>query len=228
MNMLVVGAHPDDQELGMGGTIARLTHQGHRVLLLDLTNGEPTPHGSPQARAAEAARAAAILGAERITLDLPNRSVVATVEARRAVAAQIRLFRPDILFMSHPDDAHPDHVAGARLVEDARFEAKLTRTDLPGEPIYPRWLFHYYATHLRAVPAPSFIMDTTGFHERKREAILAYHTQFVVPPQNRRVVDWLDASAVYFGSRIGTEHGEAFFAREPLGLTGFESLPGVE
>lgn len=210
----------------MGGSIARLAHQGHRVRLLDLTNGEPTPHGSPEARAAESAEAARILGVERKTLDLPNRSVVPSLDARRMVAAEIRLFQAEMLFMSHPEDAHPDHVAGARLVEEARFEAKLTRTDLPGDPIYPRWFFHYYATHLRTVPQPSFIMDTTGFHERKRAAILAYRTQFVLPEQNRRVVEWLDASAVLFGSRIGTAAGEPFFAREPLGLSGFASVVG--
>ncbi len=212
----------------MGGTIARFAHQGHRVLLLDLTNGEPTPHGSVAARAEESARAAALLGAERRTLVLPNRSVVPSIEARRAVAAEMRLFRPDVVFMSHPDDAHPDHVAGARLVEDARFEAKLSNTNLPGEPIYPRWFFHYYATHLRTVPAPSFIMDTSGFHARKREAILAYRTQFVLPEGNRKVVDWLDASATFFGSRIGCETAEPFFAREPLGLTGLEGIVGCK
>jgi N-acetylglucosamine malate deacetylase 1 len=224
MNVLVVGAHPDDQELGMGGTIARLVSQGHRVLLLDLTNGEPTPHGSHELRARESAEAARILGCERITLDLPNRSVVPSLEARRMVAAQIRLFRPDAMFMSHPDDAHPDHVAGARLVEDARFEAKLTRTSLPGDPIYPRWFFHYYATHLRTVPSPSFIVDTTGFHARKREAILAYHSQFTLPAHGPRTVEWLDAAATYFGSRIGTSTGEPFLSREPLGLVGFGDL----
>jgi bacillithiol biosynthesis deacetylase BshB1 len=226
MNILVIGAHPDDQELGMGGTIARLASQGHRVRLLDLTNGEPTPHGSPEARAREAAEAARILGVERSTLDLPNRALEPTLAARRKVAAEIRLFQADMIFMSHHEDAHPDHVAGTRLVEDARFEAKLTRTDLPGAPIYPRWLFHYFATHLRTVPQPSFIMDTTGFHDRKRAAILAYHTQFVLPERNRRVVEWLDASAVLFGSRIGTETGEPFFAREPLGLNGLASVVG--
>jgi bacillithiol biosynthesis deacetylase BshB1 len=224
MNVLVVGAHPDDQELGMGATIARLASQGHNVLLLDLTNGEPTPHGSVETRARESAAAAQVLGVRRQTLDLPNRSVVATVEARRKVAAVMRTFRADMVFMSHPDDAHPDHVAGARLVEDARFEAKLTKTDLPGEPVYPRWFFHYYATHLRTVPTPSFIMDTSGFHEKKRQAVLAYHSQFVAAEQNQRVVEWLDAAAVYFGSRIGTKTGEPFFAREPLGLESFASL----
>ncbi len=226
MNVLVVGAHPDDQELGMGGTIARLASQGHTVLLLDLTNGEPTPYGSVATRAAEAAAAAEILGVRRHTLDLPNRSVVASVEARRAVATVMRTFQAQMVFMSHPDDAHPDHVAGARLVEDARFEAKLTKTDLPGQPIYPRWFFHYYATHLRTVPSPSFIVDTSEFHLRKRQAILAYHSQFVAAPGNRPIVEWLDAAAVFFGSRIGTSAGEPFFSREPLGLSSLDSLVG--
>lgn len=224
MNVLVAGPHPDDQELGMGGTIAKLAAAGHRVLLLDLTDGEPTPHGDPQTRAAEAAAAARILGAERRTLDLPNRTVTHSVDARRTVAAVIRAFRPDVMFVPYPEDAHPDHVAGTRIVEDARFDAKLTKTDLPGEPWYPRWLFHYYATHLRIVPQPSFLVDTTGFASRKRDAVLAYRSQFVVNERNRRVVEWLDASGTYFGSRIGTETAEPFFAREPIGLDGLEAL----
>ncbi|MGA1016927.1 MAG: PIG-L family deacetylase, partial [Phycisphaerales bacterium] len=80
VNILVVGAHPDDQELGMGGTIARLAADGHRVHLLDMTNGEPTPHGTPEIRARESARAAEILGVTRECLGLPNREVVHSVE----------------------------------------------------------------------------------------------------------------------------------------------------
>jgi bacillithiol biosynthesis deacetylase BshB1 len=224
MNILVAGPHPDDQELGMGGTIARLASQGHRVLLLDLTDGEPTPHGDRETRARESAEAARILGAERITLDLPNRTVTHSPEARRKVASVIRTFRADVLFAPYPEDAHPDHVAGTRIVEDARFDAKLTKTDLPGDPIYPKWLFHYYATHLRIVPQPSFLVDTTGFAARKREAVLAYRSQFVVNERNRKVADWLDAAGTYFGSRIGTESAEPFFAREPIGLTGLGLL----
>jgi len=224
MNILVTGPHPDDQELGMGGTIARLASQGHRVLLLDLTDGEPTPHGDRETRARESSEAARILGAERVTLDLPNRTVTHSVEARRKVAAVIRTFRADVIFAPYPEDAHPDHVAGTRIVEDARFDAKLTKTDLPGDPVYPKWLFHYYATHLRIVPQPSFLVDTTGFAERKRKAVLAYRSQFVVNERNRRVVDWLDAAGTYFGSRIGTDAAEPFFAREPLGLTGLGLL----
>ena len=208
----------------MGGTIAKLAAAGHRVLLLDLTDGEPTPHGDPRTRAREAADAARILGAERQMLDLPNRTVTHSVEARRKVAAVIRSFRPEVVFVPYHEDAHPDHVAGTRIVEDARFDAKLTKTDLPGEPWYPRWLFHYYATHLRIVPQPSFLLDTTGFAARKRDAVLAYRSQFVANERNRRVVEWLDAAGTYFGSRIGTETAEPFFTREPIGLDGLGAL----
>jgi bacillithiol biosynthesis deacetylase BshB1 len=224
MNILVAGPHPDDQELGMGGTIARLVAEGHRVLLLDLTDGEPTPCGDRETRAREAAEAARILGAERTTLDLPNRTLVHSVEARHRVAAVIRGFRPEVMFVPYFEDAHPDHVAGTRIVEDARFDAKLTKTDLPGDPWHAKWLFHYYATHLRIVPQPSFVMDTSGFAARKREAVLAYRSQFVANERNRRVVEWLDAAGTYFGSRIGTETAEPFFAREPIGLAGLATL----
>jgi bacillithiol biosynthesis deacetylase BshB1 len=210
----------------MGGTIARLVAEGHRVLLLDLTDGEPTPCGDRETRAREAAEAARILGAERRTLDLPNRTLVHSIEARHRVAAVIRGFRPEVMFVPYFEDAHPDHVAGTRIVEDARFDAKLTKTDLPGDPWHARWLFHYYATHLRIVPQPSFLVDTTGFAARKREAVLAYRSQFVVNERNRRVVEWLDAAGTYFGSRIGTETAEPFFAREPIGLAGLAGLAG--
>ena len=208
----------------MGGTIARLASQGHRVLLLDLTDGEPTPHGDRATRAKEAAEAARILGAERMTLDLPNRSVTHCLEARHKVAGVIRTFRADVIFVPYFEDAHPDHVAGTRIVEDARFDAKLTKTDLPGEPWHAKWLFHYWATHLRTVPQPSFVVDTTGFAARKREAVLAYRSQFVENERNRHVVEWLDAAGTYFGSRIGTASGEPYHAREPIGLTGLEAL----
>jgi len=225
MNVLVVGPHPDDQELGMGGTIAKLVAQKHDVLLLDMTNGEPTPHGSVEIRAKEAAQAAAILGVKkRITLDLPNRMLVHSVEARHTVAGVIRQHQARILFVPYFEDAHPDHIATTRIAEDARFDAKLTKIDLPGEPIYPKWLFYYYCTHLRHVAAPSFLIDITGFEQKKREAITAYHSQFVKPERNRKVVEWIDAANVYFGSRIGTNAAEPFFTREPLRLSGLDGL----
>lgn len=224
MNVLVVGPHPDDQELGMGGTIARLAEQGHDVLLLDMTDGEPTPHGDPATRRAEAARAAGILGVRRRTLDLPNRRVVHSIEARHLVAGAIREHRAEILFAPAMPDAHPDHTATTRIVEDARFDAKLSKIDLPGDPIYPRRLFYYYCTHLLAVPRPDFLFDITGFEDRKRDAILAYESQFVAPEANRRIVEWLDAAGQYFGSRIRTGAAEPFSTPEPLGLSALEAI----
>ncbi len=222
--ILVVGPHPDDQELGMGGTIARFVEQGHDVLLLDMTNGEPTPFGDPETRATEAARAAQILGVTRLCIDLPNRTVEHTIEARHKVAGVIREHQAQIVFTPYFEDAHPDHIATTRIVEDARFDAKLTNIDLPGEPIYPKWLFYYYCTHLRHVADPSFLIDITGYEQRKRDAIVAYHTQFVLPEKNRRVVEWIDAANIYFGSRIGTTSAEPFFTKEPLGMSGFDGL----
>ncbi len=222
--ILVVGPHPDDQELGMGGTIAKLAQQGHDVLLLDMTNGEPTPHGDPQTRAKEAAGAAEILGVQRRGLDLPNRVLQYSIDARHLVAGVIREHQAEIVFTPCLPDAHPDHTATTRIVEDARFDAKLTKTDLPGEPIYPRWLFYYYCTHLRTIPQPSFLLDITGYKDRKRQAILAYDSQFVQPAKNRRIVDWLDAAGTYVGSRIGVKVAEPFFTKEPLGLTGLNVL----
>ena len=226
-NILVVGPHPDAQELGMGGAIVRFVQQGHRVLLLDITNGEPTPYGSPAQREKEWTLAAKILGVERRLLGLPNRQVQHTLAARHAVAAVIREHQASIVFCPYFEDAHPDHVAVTRIVEDARFDAKLTKTDIPGAPIYPRWLFHYYATHLRHVAQPSFCIDITEQMETKERAILAYESQFVTPPQNRRVVEWVREFNGYMGSRIGTRYAEPFFTREPLGLTGLGEVAGV-
>jgi bacillithiol biosynthesis deacetylase BshB1 len=233
-SILVIGPHPDDQELGMGGAIARLAAQGHTVTLLDMTNGEPTPFGNPETRAREAAAAARILGGgvegkvRRIQLGLRNRFVEHSVEARHKVAGVIRAVQAQVMFVPYFEDAHPDHLAVTRIAEDARFDAKLTGLAMPGDegrpPLYPKWLFHYYATHLRITPRPSFYMDTTGFEQTKRDACLAYHSQFVANTKNAPVIDWLDAAGRYFGSRIGTASAEPFFAREPIGLASLEGL----
>ena len=222
--ILVVGPQPDDQELGMGGTIGKLVSQGHDVLLLDMTSGEPTPHGSPEIRAKESAAAADILGVTRTSVNLPNRYVEHSIPARHAVAAVIREHQAEIVFTPYFEDAHPDHIATTKIVEDARFDAKLTKIDLVGEPIYPKWLFYYYCTHLRTVPTPSFLVDTTGFASKKRDAIVAYESQFVIPENNRPIVDWIEAQDKYFGGRMGTETAEPFFTREPIGLRDFQSL----
>ena len=241
--ILVVGPHPDDQEIGMGGTILKLAKQGHDILILDATNGEPTPVGDPETRKGEAAAALEILREhatgeiDRWLLGLPNRTVEHTVESRHKLAGVIRAWQAQIVFTTYPVDAHPDHRAVTRCVEDARFDAKLTKVEMPaptdlwtgrtfelGNPIYPKWVFYYYATHLRWVADPSFVFDITGEVETKLEAVRAYHTQFVLPEKNRKVVDWVEAAATYFGSRIGVDSGEPFHTKEPVGLGGFGSL----
>ena len=222
--ILVVGPHPDDQELGMGGTIAKLVSQGHDVLLLDMTSGEPTPFGTPEVRAKESAVAADILGVKRTTVNLPNRFVEHTIPARHAVAAVMREHQAEIVFAPYFEDAHPDHVATSRIVEDARFDAKITTIDIAGEPIYPKWLFYYYCTHLRIIPNPSFLMNTTGFEEQKRASIVAYESQFILPEKNRPIVGWIEAQDKYFGGRLRTETAEPFYSREPIGLDGIQGL----
>jgi LmbE family N-acetylglucosaminyl deacetylase len=164
----------------------------------------------------------------RLQLGLRNRFVEHTIESRHKVAGVIRAVQAEIVFVPYFEDAHPDHLAVTRIVEDARFDAKLTKLDMPGDdgqpPIYPKWLFHYYATHLRIVPQPSFLVDITGFEQVKRDAILAYHSQFVANAKNRSVVEWVESAGGYFGSRIGTAAAEPFFAREPIGLSGLTGL----
>ena len=178
MKILAVGAHPDDVEIGMGGTVASLVRQGHDVMILDLTDGEPTPHGSPEIRSTESAEAARILGARRKTLGMPNRFLVDTIENRKVIAAEIRAFKPDYLFAPYPADAHPDHIAAGELAQAARFYAKLTKSDIPGEPCFPQRLISYFPVHVRLRIEPSFINDISDFMEIKEAAIRCYQSQF--------------------------------------------------
>ena len=224
MNIVVVAPHPDDAELGMGGTVARLASEGHRVLVVDMTNGEPTPKGSPEQRAREAAAADAILGCTRVNLGLPNRRLEHTLAARHALAAVLRAHRCDLMFVPHPEDAHPDHIAATRIAEDARFDAKLTKSEIPGDPIHPRRLVYYYCTHLKAMPDPTFALDISAFRSRKRESILAYRSQVIDHDPNRRLPDDVDARDRFTGTRIGVEAAEPFWCRELLGLGSVDAL----
>ncbi len=206
----------------MGGSIARLISQGHRVHLVDMTNGEPTPLGTPERRAREAAAAAKILGVERTLVGLPNRQVVHSIEARHRVAAVIRRHRADWLFVPFPIDAHPDHVAVTRIAEDARFDAKLTRSDIPGEPCYPKRVIYYYCTHLLMNFQPTFCLDVTAQIEMKLAAVRAYESQFI--ENNSPVIGMLKTLNGYFGGRIGTAYAEPFFSNEAIGLGGLDQL----
>jgi bacillithiol biosynthesis deacetylase BshB1 len=227
LDVLVVAPHPDDAELGMAGTIMKLQDDGLRVGILDLTNGEPTPHGSPEIRARETAAATQLLGvAWRENLGLPNRQLQHTLEARAQLAAVIRRTQPKWLFAPYWVDAHPDHVAATELIEAARFWAKLTKTDLPGTPHHPQRVFHYFCVHLRLVVRPDWIVDISPYWQRKLEAIGCYHSQFIAgrATEAPTFLDRLRDQAAHWGWAIGSQYGEAFACRETIGLTSLRDL----
>jgi bacillithiol biosynthesis deacetylase BshB1 len=227
LDILVIAPHPDDAELGMAGAIAKFIAEGRQVGLLDLTDGEPTPHGNIEIRRRETAAADNILGiAWRENLGLPNRSLQPTLEARHKLAGVIRQTRPRWLFAPHWIDAHPDHVAATELIEAARFWAKLSKTDMPGEPHYPERIFNYYCIHLKAVPQPAFVLDISEHWETKLAAIACYESQFITgrddedPPFLTR----LQHEAAYWGKSIGVKYGEPFTSREQIGLSTMAGL----
>ncbi len=227
LDILVVSPHPDDAELGMGGAILKFKAEGRRVGVLDLTNGEPTPFGSPETRAKETAAATAVLGLDwRENLGLPNRSLEPTIEARARLAGVFRKTRPRWIFAPYWVDAHPDHVAATELIEAARFWSKLTKTDLPAAPHYPERIFYYFCVHLRLVGQPAFVLDISEFWERKLAALECYRSQLIEgrPQEQPTLLDRLRDQAAYWGWAIGTRYGEPFASREPIGLLTLDGL----
>ncbi|MBI4666083.1 MAG: bacillithiol biosynthesis deacetylase BshB1 [Nitrospinae bacterium] len=225
VHILAVGAHPDDIELGFGGSIARFVEEGFSVALLDLTNGEPTPKGDPVTRAKECAQATEILGVKtRITLDLPNRTLTDTVEARVKVAEVYRELRPEMIFLHGETDAHPDHMAAWQIAHKARFHAKLTKTDMKGEPWYPKKEFLFLASHLNLQVDPAFILDVSSTFEKKLEAARAYKSQFAANGREEFLIEKLTAHASHYGSLIGVKYGEPVMLKEPLGLASVRDI----
>jgi N-acetylglucosamine malate deacetylase 1 len=221
-SILVFGPHPDDAELGMGGTIVKLARAGHKVHIVDMTNGEPTPHGSVETRAKESAAAAKVLGVERTLLGLKNREVVHDIPSRHKTAAIIRQHRADWLFIPYPIDAHPDHVAVTKICEDARFDAKLTKCNIPGDPYYPKRIIYYFCTHLRLNFTPNFCVDISDTIGVKNESLKCYGSQFV--GNSAHVPEMVASISAYFGTRIGTAHAEPFYTHEMLGFGGLDQL----
>lgn len=216
---MVVSPHPDDAELGMGGTILALKKREYAVAVVDLTGGEPTPFGSEEKRKQEAQRASEVLGVdERHNLGLPNRYLFDSKEVRLLLAGKIRTFKPDVLFCPHPDDAHPDHIAAASITAGARFYARYTKIPMEGEPHYTPRLFFYFCSHMRKSEAFSFLVDTSGEFERKIAAAKCYASQFIDNPKNRFVFDYLKTRDRYFGNLIGRRFAEPFFSAEALGV----------
>jgi bacillithiol biosynthesis deacetylase BshB1 len=227
LDYLVIAPHPDDAELGAGGAISLLLSQGARVGVLDLTDGEPTPHGSPEIRAREAEAASAVLGLSwRGNLGLVNRRLEADLASRAKLAGALRQLRPRVLFAPYWEDTHPDHVSASALVDAARFWAKLTKTDLPGEPHFPRRILYYFSIHLRIHPRPSFVLDVSAHLETKMRALECYRSQLLEgrPTAPPTLLDDVRDRARYWGWAIGAHYGEPFVCREEVGLRGLDDL----
>jgi len=219
-----IGAHPDDVEIGMGATVAKMVRGGKRVAVIDLTNGEPTPHGTPEKRRAESAAAAKILGVERRTLTQSNRYLFDSVEARMELAEVLREFRPRMMFIPYAEDAHPDHIAASAIAVAARFYAKFTKTHMSGEPFFPERMYRYMAVHQRIVAQPSFIVDVSEDLPTKLAAISAYESQFVANANNAGIIELMQQTAAMWGALGRVEAGEPFFALEPLALRSLDEL----
>lgn len=217
--VLVFAPHPDDAEIAMGATIASLIANGTSVAIVDLTNGEPTPYGSPEIRAKETAAASTVLGVtNRRMLGLTNRELVDSVENRQLLAAVIREIKPRVLFVPYWEDTHPDHVAASSLCEAARFYSKFVHSPIPGHPHYPTKVFHYYSTHIRVKIEPSFIVDVSSHFDDKMLAMDCYESQFRKHPDNAARLDVIRNEGKYWGSQINAAYGEPFICRENIAV----------
>ncbi len=225
MDVLVVGAHPDDVEIACGGTLAKLVSQGYRVGIIDLTNGEPTPRcPAPEIREAEAARAAERLGVQlRTILPLTNRRLFDSFETRVALATEFRRYRPSVVigFGAKTPMASPDHYQAMLITDAAVFYSRLTKWDehfdgLPVHTIRSQLYFQLGFESLRSPDHSSQItVDISQQLETKLAAIMCYETQF--PPEKRTIIDRVRALAIAAGSAAGFAAGEVFSTTRPLG-----------
>lgn len=227
--LMVVGAHPDDIEIGFGATIHRMLREGHRVVAVDLTDGELTPHGTREIRARETARASEILGlTERRCLDLPNRILMDSVEARTGLAIAMRATQPDFVVTHVERDMHPDHVAAYGITRGAMLLSRIVKCDLPHAPWRPGKMFGMYCSHQKAIYDPDIVLaiEPQDF-EAKIAAILAYESQFGARYNG---LDWMrdliTAREQMLGTLIGAPFGEALFSDEMLGIDSLWSLRG--
>lgn len=225
IDIIAVGAHPDDVEIACGGTLAKLADQGHSVAIIDLTDGEPTP-GSPhpEVRLAEAVAAATVLGVnKRITLDLPNRRLFDSFEARVMLAKEFRKYRPKVVigFGDRTPMASPDHWQAMQITDAAVFYSRLTKWDetfdhLPVHTISRQLYFKLAFEPINKLDAPgSFVQDITDTLDRKIESIRCYETQF--PPKKDYIYDRVRGAAIYLGATAGYGAGELFYTTRAIG-----------
>jgi LmbE family N-acetylglucosaminyl deacetylase len=216
LDVIAIGAHPDDVEIGCGGTLSLLASQGFRVGIVDLTDGEPTPRSSgPEERLAEAASAAAMLGvAHRETLGFPNRRLFDGFEVRVALAKILRRWRPRLVLGLGDKTplASPDHAQAVAIIEAAVFYARLTKWDdtFAGLPVHtvPQFLVYFLFAGLPDVPHGHWplVIDIAGHLENKLRAIECYRSQF--PPEKAQIYPRVRAMAQTAGLMAGCDAGE--------------------
>ncbi len=225
LDIIFTSPHPDDLEIGMGGTIAKCVLQGYRVGMVHMTNGEPTPRGDAKTRAQEAEKAAEVLGVDVcVTLDMPNRLLMDCPENRFKLATVLRRYKPQILvgMAGRTVGASPDHFQSQLIAEASRFYAQLTKWDDRFDGTHPHKIDHLL---YRVVPwsaeTPSFhskvVVDVSDTIERKMEAIRCYGSQF----NSSRLIGLEHAvrsTAGYEGMSAGFKYGEAYFIPRPLGV----------
>ena len=222
LDLLAIGPHPDDIEIGLGATIAKHVALGHRVGLCDLTRGEMGSNGTPEQRVAEADAARAVLGAVmRENLGWPDRQLGTSPEHRRSVVELIRRWRPRTIALPYWEDRHPDHVTSSLVLSEAVFDAGLRRYAPESEPWRPDWVCYYF---INDDATPSFVVDVSPYYDVKRQALACYASQFrpvdegAVPTRlnSPRFIQWVESRDSRFGALIGAEFAEGVVVREPV------------
>ena len=227
LDVLAVGAHPDDAEIACGGTLAKLVRQGYRVGIIDLTDGEPTPGcPRPEVRLEEAQQAAKTLGIEdRVTMSLPNRRLFDSFEARVALAKEIRKYRPKVVigFGDKTPMASPDHWQAMQITDAAVFYSRLTKWDhhfdgLPPHHVHVQLYFRLAFEPMALTGfASHFTVDISDTLETKLASVRCYQSQF--PAEKAYVFDRIRGAALFFGAACGFEAGEVFCSARPLRTT---------
>ena len=235
VDILAIGAHPDDVELGCGGTLAKLILEGKKAAIVDLTQGELGTRGTNITRAQEAASASEILGiSARENLKMKDGFILNSEEYQIQIVKMIRKYQPEIVLANAVDDRHPDHAKAAKLVSDACFLSGLVKieTELDGEnqkQWRPKQVFHYIQwKHI----TPDFVIDISNFMEKKIEACLAYKTQFYDPNSNEPMTpiatkDFLESltyRAQDLGRLSGVEFAEGFTTEKLLAFKNFDGI----
>jgi len=228
LDALIIGAHPDDAEIAMGGTILRLQDAGKRVGVLDITRGEMGTRGSMQDRDAETAAATKLLGlAYRGNMNLPDGRVVNDVPTREALALRLRDLQPDLVLTHHCEDLHPDHATVGRMTREAWYLSGLKRlAELDGGPPAkrPTRLLHYLG---HVAFDPTLVVNIDAQWERKLEVIRCYASQIQPAGQGDQGAHFLFGSDIlsraetrarYFGELISAHYGEPLLHEGPMGV----------